>query len=137
MKKFSVIVLLIMLSLFFGCQSSNERLAQKMIEKYSDPHNYVALSGVVVKSNNRHLEVKCEELKMYIHYEDDICEYYIHSDSSFDLKEGDIIEFVTVPFHFYNGHKLPIVELRSNGETLLSLECGKDNLIEWVNINFA
>ena len=53
-----------------------------------------------------------------------------------ELQVGEEIQFTTVPFHFYNGHKLPIVELKIDENTLLSFEDGKENLIDWVNTNF-
>lgn len=107
-----------------------------MLDKYSDNQNYVTLSGVIIEYSGNDIIIECEELKTYITYEDEICNYYIYSEETLDLNVGDIIEFVTVPFHFYNGHKLPIVELKINGNTLLDFDDGKDNLIYWVNTSF-
>ena len=138
MKKFtSVLLILSFLSIaLFGCYSPDQILANEMIEKYSDNNNYVELSGEVVEFDNNYIIIKCEELKEYIGYEDDFCDYQIYSDKVLDLNVGDKIDFITVPFHFYNGHRLPIVELIKDGETLLILEEGKANLIEWVNTTF-
>ena len=107
-----------------------------MIEKYSNNQNYVALSGLIVEFNENNVIINCEELKTYITYEDEICDYYIYSERIIDLNVGDTIDFMTVPFHFYNGHKLPIVELKIRGKTLLAFDDGKNNLIDWVNTNF-
>ena len=107
-----------------------------MIEKYSDIQNYVTLTGEVIEINENNVIIKCEELNDYISYEDELCDYYIHSDQFIELQVGEEIQFTTVPFHFYNGHKLPIVELKIDENTLLSFEEGKENLINWVNTNF-
>lgn len=136
MKK--VGILLALLAAFLsGCNFSDQKLANKMIEKYSDDKNYVSLIGEVVEYNANSVEIRCEELKNYINYEDEICDYYIYSAQILDLSVGEQIEFTTVPFHFYNGHKLPIVELKTNGTTLLAFEEGKECLIDWVETNFT
>ena len=136
MKKFAFLVMLLSITLLYGCSLSNQKLAEKMIEKYSDNQNYVTLSGEVIEYNEKNIIIECEELKTYITYEDEVCDYYIYSKETLNINVGDIIDFVTVPFHFYNGHKLPIVELKINNNVLLNFDDGKDNLIEWVNANF-
>ncbi len=136
MKKFALIIILFLSILLSGCYSSNHKLAKKMTEKYSNNQSYVVLSGEVMEFNGSNIVIKCEELNFYISYEDELCDYYIYSDQVLDLAVGDQIDFVTVPFHFYNGHKLPIVELKINDDTLLTFEEGKENLFEWVNANF-
>ena len=75
-------------------------------------------------------------IQKYINYEDDFCDYYIYSNKIIELVVGEQIYFKTVPFHFYNGHKLPIVEIKIEGNTILSFDEGKKNLIDWVNTNF-
>ena len=107
-----------------------------MIEKYSNNQNYVTLTGEIIEINENNAVIKCEELNDYISYEDELCDYYIYSEEFVELQIGEIIQFTTVPFHFYNGHKLPIVELRIDEDTLLSFVEGKENLIGWVNTNF-
>ena len=136
MRKFAMIIILFSITAMAGCSLSNQRMAKKMIEKYSIEQNYVALSGEIIEFNQNNVVIKCEEIKNYISYEDDVCEYYVYSDEILDLKIGDQIDFVTAPFHFYNGHKLPIIEVKKDGCTLLPFEDGKNNLIEWVNTNF-
>lgn len=135
MKKFSILISLLFVFLA-GCNISNQKLAKKMVEKYSDNQNYVTLIGEVIEFNENNVIIKCEELNDYISYEDALCDYYIYADNYVDLQVGEEIQFTTVPFHFYNGHKLPIVELKIDENTLLSFEEGKDNLINWVNTNF-
>ena len=135
MKKFTIIFILLIVFLS-GCNISNQNLAKKMIEKYSDNQNYVTLTGEVIEINENNVVIKCEELNDYINYEDELCDYYIYSDQFIELQVGEEIQFTTVPFHFYNGHKLPIVELKIDENTLLSFEDGKENLIDWVNTNF-
>lgn len=136
MKRFTFVVMLLFIVFLYGCNPANKKLANKMLEKYSNEQNYVELSGMILEYDENSVIIKCEGLKLYIPYEDEICDYYIYSQETLDLNVGDIINFVTVPFHFYNGHKLPIVELEINGNTLLTFEEGKNNLIEWVNTSF-
>ena len=45
---------------------------------------------------------------------------------------GDVIEAVSAPGIFYDGHNKPIVALNKNGLTLLSFEKGKADYIEWL-----
>lgn len=135
MKKFSILFTLLIVFLS-GCSISNQKLAKKMIEKYSNNQNYVTLTGEVIEINENNVIIKCEELNNYISYQNELCDYYIYSDKFVELQSGDKIKFTTVPFHFYNGHKLPIVELKIDENTLLSFEEGKENLIDWVNKNF-
>lgn len=135
MKKFAILIILLVVFLS-GCNISNQTLTNKMIEKYSDNQNYVTLSGEVIEVNENNVIIKCEELNDYISYEDELCDYYIYSDQFVELQAGMEIQFTTVPFHFYNGHKLPIVELKTDENILLSFEDGKENLIDWVNTNF-
>ncbi len=119
-----------------SCRYSDYLLAKKMLEKYSNDQNYVELSGEIIESNKNTVVIKCTELKNYRSSPDEICTYYIYSNQILDLASGDHINFVTVPFHFYNGHKFPIVELKIDGNTLLEFEEGKENLIEWVKLTF-
>lgn len=135
MRKFAIFIALLVVFLS-GCNISNQKLAKKMIEKYSDNKNYVTLIGEVIEFNENNAIIKCKELSNYIHYEDEFSDYYIYSDQFVVLQVGEVIQFITVPFHFYNGHKLPIVELKIDKNTLLSFEEGKENLINWVNTNF-
>ena len=130
MKKFTILVIFLLVTFLFGCNISNQKLAKKMIEKYSDNQNYVTLTGEVIEFNENNVIIKCEELNDYISYEDELCDYYIYSDQFVELQVGEEIQFTTVPFHFYNGHKLPIVELKIDENTLLSFEEGKENLLE-------
>ena len=138
MKKSTILVVAVILlsvMMFSGC--SDLILKNKLLEKYSDDQNYVALSGKIVEVDGLVVVIQCEELSEYLSYEDDLCEYYIHSKQILDLKVGDEIQFITVPFHFYNGHQLPIVELKTFESTLLEFADGKANLIDWVNDTFG
>ena len=138
MKKSTILVVAVILlsvMMFSGC--SDLILKNKLLQKYSDDQNYVALSGKIVEVDGLVVVIQCEELSEYLSYEDDLCEYYIHSKQILDLKVGDEIQFITVPFHFYNGHQLPIVELKTSESTLLEFADGKANLIDWVNDTFG
>ena len=137
MKKIVFLVAFLLITLLFGCNLSNQKLAEKMIEKYSDNQNYVTLVGEIIDFNENNVVIKCVELTDYISYEDEFCDFYIYSDNVVELQVGEQIKFTTVPFHFYNGHKLPIVELKTDENILLSFEDGKENLIDWVNANYS
>lgn len=119
-----------------SCYPSNTVLRKKMIAKYSDDQNYVILTGEVTEFDKNNVIIKCEKLRNYLSFQKELCDYYIYSKNFVQLQAEDEIEFVTVPFHFYNSHKLPIVELKKDGITLLAYEEGKKNLIDWVNTNF-
>ncbi len=138
MKKYVIItsITLLLVILLSACSTADQILAKQMTEKYSDNQNYVTFTGEVIEYEDSFVVIKCEELKNHLHYEDEFCDYLIFSDQTIELSVGDQIEFVTVPFHFYNGHLLPIVEIKKNEITLLSFEDGKDNLINWVNMTF-
>lgn len=135
MKKIAILLSIVVVFLS-GCNFSNQKLAKKMIEKYSDDQSYVTLVGEVVEFCENNVTIKCAELNKYINYQGELCEYYVHCEKMLNLSAGNQIEFVTVPFHFFNGHKLPIVELKVDGTMLLSRQKGKANLIAWVNANF-
>ena len=138
MKKriFTFLVLFLLLFSLTGCNLFDKKLAERMIEKYSEDQNNVVFIGEVVEYDGNDVIIKCEELKNYLSYEDELCDYYIYSTHSIELSVGEQIEFTTVPFHFYNGHKLPIVEIKKDGEIILSFNEGKDILINWVKTNF-
>jgi len=111
-KKYKTIITILSLTLLSGCYLSNQILAKKMIEKYSDNQNYVSLFGEIIECNESDIVIRCEELNTYISYEDEMCDYYIYSNEYLDLSIGDTITYITVTFHFCNGHKLPIVEIK-------------------------
>ena len=136
MKKLNLLIINLILVLALTSCDFNAPLRNEMIDYYSENKNYVTLSGEITESNDNLVEIKCEELINYINYAKETCYYLIYSKQTIELSVGDQIEFVTVPFHFYNGHTLPIVELKKDGETLLSCEEGKENLINWVKTTF-
>ena len=134
MKKIYVcIISLICLLLFTGCTTANEKWKESMKEKYSNDQNYVVLFGEVIEINKNYIIIKCEELQEYLDYEDEYCDYIIYSNEIIDLNTGDQIQFKTVPYHFYNGHKLPIVEIYIGDECLLNYKTGKEELFKWIN----
>ena len=140
MKKTLIVLATVLMFaiLMVGCVVLGDRiLADQMISKYSDDQNYVELSGTVVECDEDWLVIRCDELIKYIPYQTGDCPYEIYSTEPISLDVGDEIRFVTVPFHFYNGHDLPIVELTKDGVTLLEFEEGKENLLNWVQETFG
>ena len=132
-----IFLLIIVMILLTSCYPSNQVLYGKMIDMYSEDENYISLCGVIIAYSDNIATIECEELKSYLSYQGDSCDYYIYSSRKLDLNIGDTINFVTIPYHFYNGHKLPIVEVVVNGNTLLSFDEGKTNLINRVNTDFS
>lgn len=140
MKKTLKIVLLISLVLF--CLSfifflnrvlSDELLSKRLIKIYSEDQNYVTLVGEIIIIEENKVEIKCEGLKEYIPYQSEYCSYHIYSNTALNLAIGDIVNFTTVPHHYYDGHDLPIVELCKQNIILLQFDEGKKNLLECVN----
>ena len=124
----NILLCIIVILLFTSCDF-DVQLKEKMLNMYSDDQSYVTLHGEVLESNDNTLVIECENLKSYITYEDEFCEYYVYSEEIINLVQGTPITFITVPFHFYNGHKLPIVELVVDEEELLEFAEGKERLI--------
>ena len=122
--------------LLSGC-GDRQILIKKMNEKYSNDQNYVVLTGTIVEVvlEGSVLVIKSEDLKLY-HENYDTDRFMIYGGPIEDLNVGDEIVFTTVVFYFYNGHILPIVELKKDGVVLLSFEEGKQNLLGWVNEDF-
>ena len=135
MNKIAMSITLILVILLSGCTSSDKILAEKMIEKYSENQNYVSLSGEIIEIEPYLITIKSEELKVY--FKDGVCKFDIFSYQDLDLSVGDQIEFTTVIFYFYNGHILPIVEVKKGEENLLLFEDGKECLINWVKKRFG
>lgn len=75
-------------------------------------------------------------MEMFSIMQEMLWETLIHLDIKDIIMMWEEIQFTTVPFYFYSGHKLPMVEFKIDETTLLSFEEGKENLINWVNVNF-
>ena len=146
MRKSIVVLLAIITLLFQGCDF-NASLRNDMLEYYSDNDVYVELCATVqaVRYNdyteNTEIDVALltgmEEFRLSI--VDGVSTFEI---ARFGYEEtrisvGDEIQFISAPFYFYNGHDLPIMELRKDGEILLEFEEGKSNYIAWINEEFA
>lgn len=146
MRKSIVVLFVVLAFLFQGCDF-NAPLRNDMLEYYSDDDVYVELCATVqnVRYNdhtqNTEFDVvlltKIEEFQLSI--VDGVSTFGI---ARFGYEEtrisvGDEIQFISAPFYFYNGHDLPIMELRKDGEILLEFEEGKSNYITWINEEFA
>ena len=120
-----------------GCQYALERKKNQYFEIYEIEENFVSLTGEVleVEYNGMQLvKIKCDELLEYVtEKEYERIHYKVLCDSPLNLEVGDTITFVTVPEHRKYSYCIPIVFVSKDGETLLELEEGKENLIEWVN----
>ena len=133
MKKLICILILLSLFLLTACAYTDERLAKNMVWKFANDDNYMEFTGTVVETRDTSLVVlKSNDLSEYFGQSLDD-EYWCLIFSKDDIlpEIGSEIQFVTVPYHFYNGYYLPIVELTIDGETLFPFEEGKDLLIKW------
>lgn len=134
MKKLTIIVTFILVVLISGCKSQDQILSERMIEKYSNDANYVRFMGEVVSFDEDAgtVIINSKELIEKQVSANGIYKFCIYGENdNFTLNVDDEIEFLTVPFHFYNGHVLPIVEVVLNGNVLLEFEEGKEALIDW------
>lgn len=149
-----LLYLLVLAAFIFttGCQTVIDREKEARLEIYCNDENYVTLTGEVVKIDNDEivddgitLFIKCESLKQYVATVDDICQYWVFCSSKLNIAVGDTIEYTMVSTQYvstkYDGDDFhptpddwfPIVAIDKNGENILSLEEGKENLIAWVN----
>lgn len=51
MKKLKILIILLLIIFLSGCHLSNQKLAKKMIEMYSEDKNYVVLFGYLGVAN--------------------------------------------------------------------------------------
>lgn len=121
-----------------GCGYATQIKRNQYLNLYEKEENYVSLTGTVTEVDNGEnaqiLKIECSVLLDYVSPKDYECiQYRVWSDLPLDLEVGDTITFVTVPADCENSYTLPIVSVNKDGEYILDLEEGKDNLITWVN----
>ncbi len=129
-----------------ACDFMNKPLRTKMINYYNDDSNYVALSGVIIniryleKSQDTILRIKIltEENAFPCDTETSETDFIVidWSEKICNLNVNDTIDFVSAPSYFYEGHKLPIISIEKDGETLLSFGEGKEIYLNWINTTF-
>ena len=122
-----------------GCQYALDRKKNQYYEIYQDEGNYFAFTGEITEfvTNvgyvGQLVKIDCGDLLDHISDEEYKHIYFsISSDLPLDLDIGDTIVFVTVPKNIQFSYCLPIVAVEKDGETLLALEVGKQNLFDWV-----
>ena len=122
-----------------GCQYALDRKKNKYYEIYQDESNYFTFTGEITEIVTNvgyvgpHVKIDCGDLLDHISDEEYKHVYFsISSDQPLDLDIGDTIVFVTIPKHIQISDCLPIVAVEKDGEILLSLEDGKQNLFDWV-----
>lgn len=126
-----------------GCQYFVERQKNQYLEIYKNEENYVSFTGTVTSVDNREhaqiITIDCDDLLNYVSEEKyERVFYRVFSNLPLSLEVGDIITFVTTPNQFeYRQTRydncLPIVSIDKNGEIILDLKEGKENLYAWVN----
>ena len=128
MKKIFLLIL-IALSAF---ASSCGLLETKMCEYYSDDNNYQQVSGVITEIVNDHIIVVeiLSDSEDFTKYGNKV-QFEICSNESADwqVMVGDNIEFISASKYFYNGHKLPIVQIVLDDIEYLDFLDGKEFLL--------
>ena len=137
-KVLCIVMILCTLISATGCGYATQIKRNQYLNLYEKEESFVSLTGKVTEvdngKNTQILKIECSDLLDYVspkEYED--IQYRVFSDQSLDLEVGDTITFITVPAEYKYSDTLPIVSVVQDGETLLDLEEGKDNLIAWAN----
>ena len=128
----AVAIVLILCYMICSCVLSDRILAEKMIMYYSNDDNYVTVTGTVVEVKDAsRVEIKSPELDVLKYGEDINCIWScsIYSTDALNIEVGAEIVFVTTLMHFYNGDRLPIVQITLNGEMLFPFTEGRSNLV--------
>ena len=135
MKKTLFLLIICIIILFSSCN------AEKELEYYSNPDNYITVVGTVT-----HIEYNEEMDSLYLGLQQIPSGFSDHSfkivgknlliaqENGIDqkLKLGEQVEFISAPRYFGDGYVMPIVGLAIDGETLLAFEQGYQNWIEWI-----
>ena len=139
MKKRTLFLLLLIVTLGITACDFNSPLRDKMIEYYSDDNNYQSLDGVVVNIESNILEINITTPNHSFPININGCQEFElmnYGDWVSDIKVGDEISFISAPMYFYNGHCLPIVSLEKEGQLYLSFDKGKDDYLHWIKETF-
>ena len=140
MKKITCIVLcLFVMGLPMIACDCNKPLREKMLKYYSDDSVYCNLCGEIKEKNDVYLiiEVFTESHTFISRGENGYITFVIYGSSCIEkIEVGDVIDFISAPMCFYNGHYMPIVYLEKEQEVLLSFEEGKTNYLNWINDTF-
>ena len=137
MKKIICIVLcLFVMGLPMISCDCNKPLREKMLKYYSDDSVYCNLRGEIKEKSNRYVEIEIftENHTFVSRLATGYIAFIIYGSSCIEkIEVGDVIDFISAPMCFYNGHNMPIVYLEKEQEVLLSYEDGKANYLNWIN----
>lgn len=135
-RTFAVATCAIIMFLFGSCDNA------KMRKVYSDPANFVTVTGEVVgmSFSDEYKTVYLKIGNLPSGFSDD---YFKIVGKNFEIvrsksirakvHEGDEIEFITSSWYLGDGYIMPIVGLTTaDGEELLSFEEGQKNLLNWI-----
>ncbi len=147
MKRVALLLLCISLILGLVACDFNAPLRKAMTEYYSQKDNYKELCGEILSteyyesSDVLFLEIDLVENKydFQINKSTGRFEFELNNWSTYDfsLKEGDFIEFISAPMHFYNGHTPPIVGLKLGDVEYISFDDGIRKYLSWVEEAFS
>ena len=135
MKRTILLLLVLIFICITGCEVPHKK---EMLEICSNDENYFTLEGEIIEISDMDenyaffvVTIKCEELKQYVLYENDVCRYWIFSEENINIQEGDIVSFTTVDVLMFFDW-LPIVSITKDNISLLEFNEGKNNLINFV-----
>ena len=109
-----------------------------MLEYYSNDGNYSELEGILISYENERgymeVDILTESHNFPLNAQTGYAEFQFRA--FYGLNPDDKITFVSAPYHFYNGHTLPIMALEKDGVVILSFEDGKSSYLAWIKENF-
>ena len=139
MKKLISFLLIFVMLFLSSCDVFGEKMRRHMVEYYSNDEHYAELSGTVasieapyIRVNNIQVLTEIHDFPIYKTTDQEIFTIVNYKDLSFNINVGDEIVFTSAPMCFYNGHRLPIVELKRGEDVLLTFEDGKAAYLDWI-----
>lgn len=145
-KKIVFIVVLIIALLMLGSCDWNAPLRENMYEYYFDDSVYVRLEGTLIDMEwNQHAEMFSVMIEIVTEnhgFDYDLNTGYstfslLNADESLStLAVGDLLEIISAPMAFYNGHYPPIIGLQRGDEVLLGFQEGKSSYLQWIETTF-
>lgn len=139
MKKLISFLLIFVMLFLSSCDVFGEKKRRRMVEYFSNDEHYAELSGTVasieapyIRVNNIQVLTEIHDFPIYKTTDQEIFAIVNYKDLSFNINVGDEIVFTSAHMHFYNGHRLPIVELKRGEDVLLTFEDGKAAYLDWI-----
>ena len=145
-RTFLFLICAILLLLTVACSGDSAKL-KKMQKYYNNSDNYIVMQGQIITlryyresdSIVLHIDIDEPNPNFVKDYETD---YYVFeiknwTNMRFDINEGDVIGFASAPHYFFDGQKLPIMQIYKDGNEILTFEKGRDNYLTWIENEFS